>query len=122
MPNFFILIYIKPNRLSDEQICVGVLANINEVPFFYSSNTKLNFALNYVGADMRKSIKRSFRLLDDDVEYVKAGAVSLFDKPYTKKLLDKLSLKKRGVIQFTDVFESDKDLDFDKLVGKYVGE
>ena len=124
MTNFFSLIYIKTNRFSDEKFCIGILANFNEVPYFGYSISKLNVALNYVNKDMGKAIKRSFGLLENDVNKIIKGeeALSLFDMPYSKKILQKLTLKKRGVVQFSDIIEVKTAPDFEKLYAKFVGE
>jgi hypothetical protein len=124
MTNFFTLIYIKTNRFSDEKFCVGVLANINGVPYFGFSQTKLNVALGYVNKNLIKAIKRSFGLLENDVNKIIRGeeALSLFDLPYTKHILGKLTMKKRGVVQYSDLYEVKREPNFEKLYSKFVGE
>lgn len=124
MTNFFTLIYIKTNRFSDEKFCVGVLANINGVPYFGFSQAKLNVALGYVNKNLIKAIKRSFGLLENDVNKIIRGeeALSLFDLPYTKRILEKLTMKKRGVVQYSDLFEVKREPNFEKLYSKFVGE
>lgn len=124
MNNFFTLIYIKTNRFSDEKFCVGVLANIDGVPYFGFSQTKLNTALSYVNKNLVKSIKRSFGLLENDVNKIVRGeeALSLFDLPYTKRILEKLTMKKRGVVQYSDLFEVKRAPNFESLYSKFVGE
>jgi hypothetical protein len=123
MKNYFTLIYIKTNKLSDEKFCVGLLANFDGVPYFGYSPVKLNIALKYINSQLSKSIKRSFKLLDDDVNKFVRGEepLSLFDMPYSKKILDKLTLKKRGIIQYSNIFETKTAIDFSKLFYKYVG-
>jgi len=124
MINFFTLIYIKTNRFSDEKFCVGVLANIDGIPYFGFSQAKLNVALGYVNKNMIKAIKRSFGLLENDVNKIIRGeeALSLFDLPYTKRILEKLTMKKRGVVQYSDIFEVKRAPNFEKLYSKFVGE
>lgn len=124
MLNFFTLIYIKTNRFSNEKFCVGVLANLDGIPHFGFSVTKLNTALSYVSSDLSKSIKRSFNLLESDANKIIKGeeALSLFDVPYSKKILEKLTLKKRGVVQYSEIFELNNSTDFSKLYKKFIGE
>ncbi len=124
MTNFFTLIYIKTNRFSDEKFCVGVLANIDGIPYFGFSQSKLNVALVYVNKNLIKSIKRSFGLLENDVNKIIRGeeALSLFDLPYTKRILEKLTMKKRGVVQYSELFEVKRAPNFEKLYSKFVGE
>ena len=119
MSNFFTLIYIKTNQFSDEKFCVGILANINNVPCFNFSKSKLKIALGYVNKDAGKSIKRSLSILKDDVKNVE---LSIFDLPYSKKILNKLTLKKRGVVQYSELFEITSKVNFDKLYKKFIGE
>ena len=119
MSNFFTLIYIKTNQFSDEKFCVGVLANIDNVPYFNFSKSKLKLALGYVNKDAVKGIKLSFSILKDDVENIE---LSMFDLPYSKKILSKLTLKKHGVVQYSDLFELTAKVGFDKLYKKFVGE
>jgi len=124
MNNFFTLIYIKTNRFSEERFCVGVLANVDGAPYFGFSQTKLNVALTYVNKNIIKSIKRSFGLLENDVNKIIRGeeALSLFDLPYTKRILEKLTMKKRGVVQYSELFEMNKTPNFEKLYSKFIGE
>jgi len=124
MTNFFTLIYIKTNRFSDEKFCVGVLANVDGIPHFGFSQTKLNVALSYVNKNLVKSIKRSFGLLENDVNKIIRGeeALSLFDLPYSKRILEKLTMKKRGVVQYSEIFEMQRTPSFENLYSKFVGE
>ena len=129
MTSFFTLIYIVPNRFSDERITVGVLANIEGVPHFSLSDRKLNFAIFGFSAELKTAIRRGFRFMDFDVNKIKRGeeALSLFDPPYSLKLLKALAHKKRGVVQYSDVFEIDfskagKGPEFKRLYQKFMGE
>ncbi|HIP35897.1 MAG TPA: hypothetical protein EYG85_03490 [Crocinitomix sp.] len=124
MTNFFTLIYIKTNRLSDEKICVGIIANFDGVPYFGYSKNKLSMAFKFINPSIVKSIKRSLKILEEDVnKYIRGEeSLSLFDMPYSKKILEKFALKKRGIVQYSDMFELNKPIDFDKLYKKYIGE
>lgn len=126
MNSFFTLIYIVTNRFSDEKIAVAILANLDGIPHFSFSERKLNFALQSFSTEMRTAIRRSFRLMDFDVNKIRRGeeALSLFDPPYAKRLLKELSTKKRGVIQYSDLFEVEpaKKVAFEKLYKKFLGE
>jgi len=125
MTNFFTLIYFKTNRFSDEKFCIGILAHLNGIPHFGYSITKLNIASKYVNKDLSKAIKKSFLQLEKDVNKILNGqeALSLFDQPYSKKILSKLVLKKRGVVQFSELFELNPvSTDFNKLYKKFIGE
>ena len=124
MTNFFTLIYIKTNQFSDEKFCVGVLANIDGVPYFGFSQSKLKVALGYVNKNLIKAIKRSFGLLENDVNKIIRGeeGLSLFDLPYSKRILEKLTMKKRGVVQYSELFEVKRSPNFEKLYLKFVGE
>lgn len=120
---FFTIIYIRTNRFSNEQIAVGLLANIDGIPHFELSEKKLNFALKTCSSPLRKVIKKGFRYMDFDVNKIKRGeaSLSLFDPPYARKLLKELSHKKRGVVQYSDLVELEKTVDFDRLFEKYIG-
>ncbi len=124
MTHFFTLLYIKTNRLSDEKICIGLLANFDGVPYFGYSTNKLNMALKFINNQLSKSIKRSLNLLEQDVnKFIKGEEpLSLFDMPYSKKILDKLVLKKRGVVQYSNLIELTKPIQFEKLYKKYVAD
>lgn len=124
MTNFFTLVYIKTNRFSDEKFCVGVLANIDGIPYFGFSQSKLKIALSYVNKNLVKSINRSFGLLENDVNKILKGeeALSLFDMSYTKRILEKLTMKKRGVVQYSEIFEMKRTPNFEKLYSKFIGE
>ena len=120
---FFTIIYIKTNRFSNEQIAVGLLANIGGIPHFEVSDKKLNFALKSCSADLRKAVKKGFRFMDLDVNKIKRGeaSLSLFDPPYARKLLKALSHKKRGIVQFSDLIDLEKEVSFERLFEKFVG-
>ncbi len=124
MTNYFTLIYLRTNRFSEEKICVGLLANFDGIPYFGYSSDKLSIGLKFVGNQFIKPIKRSFKLLEEDVNKFVRGeeALSLFDMPYSKKILEKLTLKKRGLVQYSDLFELEKSIPFEKLYKKYVGD
>jgi len=122
--SYFSLIYIKTNRFSEEKFCVGIIANNEGVPYFGYSKSKLNIALSFCNPNLTKAIKYSFGLLANDVNKIINGeeAMSLFDKPYSKQILEKLTLKKRGLVQYSDLFDVNQSFDFFKLYKKYVGE
>jgi len=124
MINFFTLLYIKTNRLSDEKICIGMLANFDGVPYFGYSSKKLHIAFKFTNNQLNKSIKRSLNILEQDVnKFIKGEEpLSLFDMPYSEKILKKLTLKKRGVVQYSDLIELAKPIDFSKLYKKYVSD
>lgn len=127
MESFFTLLYLVPNRFSEEKIVVGILANIGGIPHFAYSDKKLNFGLASFGLELKAAIKKSFRLMDFDVNKIRRGeeSLSLFDAPFSRKLLKELSHKKRGVIQYSDLFElhiNRIQIDFEKLYEKFVGE
>ncbi len=124
MAQFFTVLYIKTNRISDEKIAIGVLANLDDIPYFGFSVSKLNFALKSVNSDMSRAIKRSLGILENDVNKILNGeqTLSLFDPPYTKKVLNKLTLKKRGILYYADLIPLIKPFDFGKLYHKYIGE
>lgn len=124
MESFFVLIYLVPNRFSEERIAVGVLANMDGIPHFDYSERKLTFGLSRFSAEFKTAVRKSFRLMDFDINKIRRGekALSLFDPPYSKKLLKELAHKKRGVIQYSDLFELTTSVDFEKLYKKYTGE
>ena len=122
MPSFFTIIYIKTNRLSDEKIAVGILANINELPEFHFSEYKLSFALKPLNQSLSRSIKKSLQLLANDVNQYVNGETSIpmFDEPYAKKLLKKLTQKKRGLLLFGDLIELERPISYKTLFEKYI--
>lgn len=122
MQSFFTIVYIKTNRLSDEQIAIGLLSNINGVPEFHFSNPKLSFALKTVNSNLLQPIKISLQRLKSDINKYINGEVSIpmFDQPYAKKLLEKLVFKKRGVLYFGDLITLDKDVAYEVLYHKYI--
>jgi len=127
MTYFFTLIYIVPNRFSEEKITVGILANLNGIPHFGLSDRKLNFAISSFSNELKSAVRKGFRYMDLDVNKIKRGqeALSLFDPPYSKRLLKELAEKKRGVIRYSDVFEASvatTEVTFEKLYKKFIGE
>ncbi len=124
MNYFFTILYIKTNRLSEEKIAIGLLANFDGIPYFGFSSGKLNFALKSVNPDLSRSIKRSLQILQNDVNKIIKGeeVLSLFDQPYAKKILEKLTLKKRGLLIYSDLMFLESGIDFAKLYKRYVGD
>lgn len=133
MTRFFTLIYLIPNRFSGEKIPVALLANINGIPRFAVCERKLNYGLTHFSPALRAEIKKGFRYMDHDVNKIVRGevALSLFEPPYAKKLLKELSTRKRGVVQYSDLFEVAVDSStsslkekkvFEKLYKKFFGE
>jgi hypothetical protein len=128
MTSFFTLIYIVPNRFSEEKITVGILANLNGIPHFGLSDKRLSFALQGFSSALKADVRKGFRFMDLDVNKIKRGeeALSLFDPPYSKKLLKELSKKKRGVIHYSDLFEVENHKasknEFERLFEKFIGE
>lgn len=122
MASYFTIIYVKTNRFSDEKVAVGLLANINDLPEFHYSDVKLNFALKYVKTDLSKAIKRSLSLLVADVNQFVNGETSIpmFEAPYARKLLEKLTLKKRGILYYGELQELQNQIDYKVLFQKYI--
>ncbi|MFD1553455.1 hypothetical protein DNU06_07225 [Putridiphycobacter roseus] len=123
MAHFFSIIYIKTNRLSKEQIAVGILMNAAGVPSFDYSISKLNFALKLLKPQARNAIKRSLNLLQNDVNKIINGetTMDLFDAPYAKKILDKLILKKGGLLLYGEIIHLEKPINRAVLFSKYIG-
>ena len=122
--HFFTILYIKTNRYSEEKIAIGLLANFSDIPYFGYSTSKLNFALKSINSKTGKAIKRSLGLLENDVNKIIKGEtnLSLFDFPYAKQILSKLTLKKRGILVYSDLVTLEHAVDFSKLYEKYIGE
>lgn len=120
---FFTLLYIRTNRFSEEKIAVAILANIEGIPYFEKDESKLNFALKNLSPDMRKLVKKGIRLMDFDVNKIRRGETSLsfFDPPYAKRMLKEISQGKRGVLCYSELYELEKVISFDKLFAKYIG-
>lgn len=124
MTAFFTIIYIKTNRLSDEKIAIGLLVNQNGLPEFHYSDQKLSFALKSVNTKLVRPIKRSLQLLQTDVNKYVNGETSIpmFDEPYAKKILSKLTFKKRGLLYFGDLLSLEKEIPYAVLYQKYIGQ
>lgn len=120
---FFTIIYIRTNRFSDEKIAVALLGNIDGVPYFELDDRKLSFAIRGMSSSLKRTIKKGFRLMHFDVNKIRRGeaSLSLFDPPYAKRMLKEISQGKRGVIQYSDLYEMDQVVHFDKLFNKFIG-
>jgi hypothetical protein len=126
MKGFFTILYITSNRFSSEKIAIGILANINGIPHFHYSERKLNFALSRVSTHLKSGVKKGLRFMEFDVNKIKRGeeTLDLFDPPFARKKLKELSLKKRGLLTYSELFElyDDKTISFDLLYAKMIGE
>jgi len=122
MNSYYTLISIVTNRFSEERICVGLLLNMDGIPFFAVSDRKLNFASNGFSSLLKSAIKKGFFYMDHDVNKIRRGeaTLSLFDPPYAKRLLKELASKKRGVVQYSDVVEFEFDRSKQSADGLFV--
>ena len=123
MRTYFSLIYLKPNRYSEERIAIGMLGSLDGVPFFYLNDKKLSFGLKMIDKPLHALIRKSFKLLDFDVNKYRNGMESLplFDEVVSLKYLKELSRNKRGKIIYGEPLEFEKALALKQLVKKYLG-
>ena len=122
MSTYFTIIYVKTNRFSNEQIAIGLLANINDLPEFHFSDAKLNFALKNFNSNLTRAIKKSLNLLASDVNKFVNGELSIpmFEGPYEKKILEKLTMKKRGLLYYGDLQYLTGEVSYSVLFEKYI--
>ncbi len=61
MNNFYSILYLRPEPVSDEKISIGLFLNSHKKPVFDFSENKLKLASKLIGTDAKDSIERMLR-------------------------------------------------------------
>ena len=120
MSTFFSLLYLKPNKHSDEKISIGIIGSLDGVPFFHLNEKKLSFGLKMIDKSLHAFIRKSLRLLSFDVNKYREGRESLplFDEVVSSRFLKEMARNKRGKIVYGDPLEFEKAIKLEELVKK----
>ncbi|MCB0477885.1 MAG: hypothetical protein KDC84_06965 [Crocinitomicaceae bacterium] len=120
MKQFYSLIYVKPNVLTDELILVGMIAGIQNTPYFFLSEVRMRLAKKSLKVSQFESLKNSMMLIHGEIEDLSRmpESLPLFDHPYSYEILQKTSIFKKNLLVYSnpsEIVEQGK-IEINKLV------
>lgn len=122
MENFYSIVYVAPNHLTNERLSVGLLVVINGVPRFEYSMTKIKWlSYDLIKAPVKNHLKEIEEII---AEEQKSKVMRLFNYRFAKEVFEDLSKKSRGMIVFDSPRELLTELDSkaqDKLFMELIG-
>ncbi|MBK7667316.1 MAG: hypothetical protein IPJ32_08200 [Sphingobacteriaceae bacterium] len=128
MKNFISSIYVKPNSISDEKICVGLFIGGETTSYFAWSENKLKLTTKLASESVYSSLHRSFININNDITHKigheSKGAI-VKKHVYSSEYFQYLTNYNKGLIEFTSPKTISKSVDqkeFEKLFKLYVGE
>ena len=120
MKNFYSLLYIKPNVLTDELILFGLVANIENHPYCFFSDVRFKSARKSLKTGQVRGFAQSMNLIKSEIRELQKmpNALPLFDHPYSESMLEKTSMYKKNMLVFSKPSEirETKQLSIDKLI------
>ena len=120
MSDFYSLIYIKPNVLTDELMLVGMLANMNGNPSVYFSDDRLKFIKKLMKKNQSKALVKFIHLINNEVDELTKvpDSLPLFDHPYSQSIVQITAVYKKNFLVLSgpsEIADASK-LSFEKLV------
>jgi hypothetical protein len=98
--DFYSLLYVKPNVLTDELILIGLLTNIENRPQFYFSERRLKLVSKSLSVSMSKGIKNSLIGISNEIDDLNKmpNSLPLFDHAYSYDIIKKTSAHNKNVL------------------------
>ena len=120
MKSYFSIIYLKPNRFSEEKISIGLIGCNTTIPFFILNEKKLSFGLKTIDKELRYFIRKSLKLLSFDINRYREGkeTLPLFDEVVSLKYLKGLKKNKQGIIHYGEPIEFQDQINLEKIATK----
>lgn len=127
MKNFMSSVYIKPNPVSDEKVCVGLFVGGADNAHFALSTNKLKVVNSLLPKNVYHSLKKSLESLEHTVtdKKVHEPAILFNDKIFTSDYFSYLNKYNKGLLNFSEPSTIGKSIDtneFARLFELYVGE
>lgn len=120
MKNFYALLYIKSNVLTDELILFGMVANIEGQPYCYFSDSRFKLARKSLKTGQIKSFLQTMNMVKLEISELQKmpNALPLFDHSYSESILEKTAMYKKNMLVFSKPSEilEPKQLSIEKLV------
>jgi hypothetical protein len=120
--DFFSVVYVAPNHLTNERISVGLIVVSDGVPFFKFSMTKLKWlSFDLVKAPVKKHMQEVESII---LEEQKSKVLRLFNYRFAKEVFDELHKKSRGLIIFDkpqEIQTAVNEAFFNKLFVEMIG-
>ncbi|MEZ4938702.1 MAG: hypothetical protein R2799_14020 [Crocinitomicaceae bacterium] len=107
MKQFYSLVYVKPNVLTDELILVGMIAGIQNKPFFYLSESRMRIVKKSMKVNQYESLKNSMTLIHNEISDLSRmpESLPLFDHAYSYDIIRATSLYKKNLLLFSNPSE-----------------
>lgn len=100
--NFYSLLYVKSNVLTDELLLIGIISNVESQPSFYFSENRLKLVGKSVNKNFFSGLKTSLLTIENEIEDLRKipNSLALFDHPYSLDIIKKTALYKKNVLVF----------------------
>lgn len=120
-------VYVKPNPISDEKICVGLFVSTGGKAHFAVSPSKLKVANRLLPVEVSSSLKNSLDSLSVSIKKSLLNEKDLFfdNSLFTAEYFSYLNRNNKGLLNFSEPSTVGKSIDeseFNKLFEMYVGE
>lgn len=127
MKNFMSSVYIKPNPVSDEKVCVGLFVGGAGKSHFALSANKLRMVNSLLPKEVFHSLKKSLETLEHTVAEKTAHehTVLFNDRIFTADYFTYLNKYNKGLINFSEpstIGKGISEAEFEKLFEMYIGE
>jgi hypothetical protein len=128
MKNFISTVYVKPNSVSEEKICVGLFVSNPEKTFFAYSNSKLRLINGLVPLEVYHSINKTLKTLHSNIVEKNEGKRSPEMFPanvFSPEYFSYLNKYNKGLVYFSEpstAAKSINEMEFEKLFAIYVGD
>jgi hypothetical protein len=120
--NFYSIVYVAPNHMTNERISIGVIVVSDGVPYFKFSMTKLKWlSFDLVKAPVKKHMQEIESIIEEEQ---KSKVLRLFNYRFAREVFDELSKKSKGLVVFDKPQEIHAVVNtdfFDKLFVELIG-
>lgn len=120
--DYYALIYVKPNVLTDEMILIGLIGSINNQPKYYFSKNRIRIAGLSLSLAQHKSLKQSVSTIGLEIDELNRmpNALPLFDHPFSLKIIEKTSFYKKNLLVYGNpsLISANESFNLEKLVRK----
>lgn len=120
--DFYSVVYVAPNHLTNERVSIGLIVVSNGVPYFNFSMTKLKWlSYDLIKAPVKKHMQEIESII---AEEQKSKVLRLFNYRFAKEVFEELSKKSRGLVVFDSPQEIHTEVNsiyFEKLFTELIG-
>ena len=120
--DFYSIVYVAPNHLTNEKISVGIILVNQGVPYFKYSMTKLKWlSFDLIKAPVKKHLEEIEAIIKEEQ---KSQVLRLFNYRFAPEVFEELNKKSRGLVLFekpNEIHGKILEKDFDKLFNELIG-